>query len=121
MARASRIDAGKVQIQAMLISGALCGLAGGVEYVGIAGQLGTDFSQQWGFLGIPVALLGALHPLACIASAVLFGSLFAGSENLARFTNAGATLVYVIQAVAVLGYVGIKAYLDSRKPATEAA
>jgi len=115
MARANRIDAGKVQIQAMLISGALCGLAGGVEYVGISGQLGSDFSQQWGFLGIPVALLGGLHPLICIASSVVFGGLFAGSENLARFTTAGATLVYVIQAIAVLGYVGIKAYLDRRK------
>lgn len=114
MARANRVDSGKVQMQAMLLSGALCGLAGGVEYVGIAGQLGADFSQQWGFLGIPVALLGGLHPLLCIGSAVVFGALFAGSENLARFTNAGATLVYVIQAVAVLGYVGIKAYSDSR-------
>ena len=119
MARANRIDAGKVQIQAMLVSGALCGLAGGVEYVGISGQLGSDFSQQWGFLGIPVALLGGLHPLICIASAILFGGLFAGSENLARFTNAGATLIYVIQAVAVLGYVGIKAYLDGRRTVPE--
>jgi simple sugar transport system permease protein len=115
MARANRIDAGKVQVQAMLVSGALCGLAGGIEYVGIAGQLGADFSQQWGFLGIPVALLGGLHPLICIVSATVFGALFSGSDNLARFTTAGATLIYVIQAVAVLGYVGIKAYTDGRK------
>jgi len=121
VARANRINAGKVQLQAMLVSGALCGLAGGVEYVGIAGQLGTDFSQQWGFLGIPVALLGALHPLACIGSAIFFGALFAGSENLARFTSAGATLVYVIQAVAVLGYVAIKALSDRRRPQPEAS
>ena len=120
MARANRMDAGKIQLQAMLVSGALCGLAGGVEYIGIAGQLGSDFSQQWGFLGIPVALLGGLHPLACIGSAVFFGALFAGSENLARFTNAGATLVYVIQSVAVLGYVGIKAYSDRRQIRPEA-
>ncbi len=120
MARANRIDAAKVQIQAMLISGTMCGLAGGVEYIGVAGQLGTDFSQQWGFLGIPVALLGGLHPLFSILSAIVFGALFAGSENLARFTNAGATLVYVIQAVAVLGYVGIKARSDAVKAPVEA-
>lgn len=120
-ARANRINANAAQIQAMLLSGALCGLAGGIEYVGIAGQLGTDFSQQWGFLGIPVALLGALHPLACIGSAVFFGALFAGSENLARFTNAGATLVYVIQAAAVLGFVGFKALSERKKVVVEAA
>lgn len=121
MARANRIDAGRVQIQAMLVSGALCGLAGGVEYVGMAGQLGTDFSQQWGFLGIPVALLGGLHPLYCAVSALVFGALFAGSENLERFTSSGSTLVYVIQAVAVLGYVGIKAYGDAKRLNTPGA
>jgi len=120
MARANRIDVGKAKIQAMAVSGALCGLAGGVEYLGMAGQLGAGFSQQWGFLGIPVALLGGLHPLLCIGSATLFGALFAGSEDLARFTTAGSTLVYVIQAVAVLGYVGIKAYSD-RRPTPEAS
>ncbi len=114
VARANRIDASKVQIQAMLVSGALCGLAGGVEYVGIAGQLGADFSQQWGFLGIPVALLGGLNPLVSIVSAVFFGALFSGSDNLARYTPAGATLIYVIQAAAVLGYVGLKAVSDRR-------
>jgi len=115
VARANRIDTGKARIQAMLISGALCGLAGGVEYTGMAGQLGAGFSQQWGFLGIPVALLAGLNPLACIGSATLFGGLFAGAENLARFSSIGATLVYVIQAAAVLGYVGVKSWSDKRR------
>jgi simple sugar transport system permease protein len=115
-ARANRIDAGSIQIRTMLISGALCGLAGGIEYTGMAGQLGAGFSQQWGFLGIPVALLGGLHPLAVIASAFYFGALFAGSENLARYTDAGTTLIYVIQAVAVLAYVGVQA-ARQRQPA----
>lgn len=105
VARANRIDAAKEQMRAMLISGALCGLAGAIEYTGMTGQLGEGFSQQWGFLGIPVALLGGLNPLPVIASAVYFGALFAGTENLARFTESGTTIVYVIQAVAVLGLV----------------
>ena len=81
----------------------------------MAGQVGAGFSQQWGFLGIPVALLGGLNPLVCIGSASVFGALFAGSENLSRFTTTGSTLVYVMQSVTVLGYVGIKAFND-RKP-----
>jgi simple sugar transport system permease protein len=95
----------RVQMSAMAISGALCGLAGASEYLGIVGQLGNTFPQQWGFLGIPVALLGGLHPLATIVSAVGFGALFAGTDNLARFTTAGPAIVYVIQAVTVLAYV----------------
>lgn len=114
VARANRIDPKRVQERAMLLSGALCGLAGGVEFAGTAGQLGQSFSQQWGFLAIPVALLGGLHPLLVALSALYFGALFAGSEQLARFTPAGATLIYVIQAVAVLGLVGAQSVAAKR-------
>ncbi len=108
VARAYRIDGNRARVLAMLLSGALCGLAGGVEYVGSAGQLGIGFSQQWGFLGIPVALLGALNPIGCVPSALFFGALFAGSENLGRFTSAGDTLVYVIEALVVVGVVALQ-------------
>ncbi len=118
VARVNGMDADRIRLGAMALSGALCGLAGGVEYVGIAGQLSAKFSQNWGFLAIPVALLGALHPLAVIGSAAYFGALFAGSENLARFTPAGSTLVYVIQAVAVLAYVALRSW-KARPPAGE--
>ena len=84
-------------------------MAGGVEYLGISGQLGTSFAQGWGFLAIPVALLGGLHPLWVALSALYFGALFAGSRNLAGFTAQGTTLVFVIQAAAVLGLLGLAA------------
>lgn len=120
-ARANRIDAGAVQRRAMLLSGGLCGLAGGIEYTAIAGQLGSSFSQNWGFLAIPVALLGGLHPISVIFSAAFFGILFAGSEQLARFTPAGTTLIYVIQATAVLGFVGLNTFLERRAARQEEA
>jgi simple sugar transport system permease protein len=108
VARANRISVSASQVLAMAISGGLCGLAGGIEYAGMTGQLGVGFSQQWGFLGIPVALLAGLHPLSAIPSAIYFGAVFAGSENLARFTPGGTTLIYVIQAVAVLAFAAIQ-------------
>lgn len=114
-ARANRIDANGVKLGAMMLSGGLCGLAGGVEYCGIAGQLGTSFAQGWGFLAIPVALLGGLHPIWVGLSALYFGALFAGSRNLAGFTTQGTTLIYIIQAVAVLGLIAIRA-IPARKP-----
>ncbi|MFQ3586628.1 MAG: ABC transporter permease [Fimbriimonadaceae bacterium] len=120
-ARANRIDAGRYQILAMLISGGLCGLAGGIEYTALAGQIGQGFSQNWGFLAIPVALLGGLHPVGTIFSATYFGALFAGSENLARFTTGGSTIILVMQAVAVLGFVGLKAWADRRVVVEEAS
>lgn len=108
-ARANRIDAQAVQLRTLALSGALCGLAGGIEYTGIAGQLGTGFSQGWGFLAIPVALLGGLEPLGTVLSALFFGAVFAGTENLSRFTSTGTTLLYVVQGAAVLGLVALRA------------
>lgn len=107
VARANRIPSKRVAVGSMMLSGALCGLAGAVEYTGITGMLGIGFPQGWGFLAIPVALLGGLHPIGVLFSGLYFGALFAGSENLARFTASGTTLIYVIQAVAVLAVVSI--------------
>jgi simple sugar transport system permease protein len=120
-ARVSHVQVPRVQFVSMLLSGALCGLAGGVDYAGFIGQVGLGFSQNWGFLSIPVALLGGLHPLGAVLSGVFFGGLFAGSEKLAMFNTLGGTVVYVMQAVAVLGFVGIKSWLDSRRPTQEGA
>jgi general nucleoside transport system permease protein len=120
VARANWINAGGVQLRAMLLSGALCGLAGGVELTGIQGTLDASFSQQWGFLAIPVALLGGLHPLTTVLSALYFGVLFAGSQNLARFTPAATAMIYVIQGVAVLGFVAVQSFL-ARRPARQEA
>lgn len=120
-ARAARIDVGRVQLGAMLISGGLCGLAGGVEYLGVSGQLGTGFSQQWGFIAIPVALLGGLHPLGVVFSALLFGVLLAGSENMARFVTSSGPVVFVVQGVAVLAFLAYQALRSRPEPAPEDA
>lgn len=108
VARANRFPSSAIHFRALLLSGGLCGLAGGVEFVGVTGYLGKGFPQQWGFLAIPVALLAGLHPLWVLVSAVYFGALFAGTQNLASFTPAGTSLVYLIQGAAVLGLVGLR-------------
>ena len=113
-ARANRISASRAQLLAMIVSGALCGLAGGLEYMRNDGQLGTDFSQNWGFLAIPVALVGGLRPLGVIASSLMFGALFAGSENLSRYTTSGSSIILIVQAVLVLAYVGYSARFQGR-------
>lgn len=110
VARAQRIPAGRTQILAIALSGALCGLAGGIEYTGMTGQLGMGFPQDWGFMAIPVALLGGLHPAGVGVASLYFGALFAGSEQLQRFAGLGSTLVLTIQGVAVLAFVGFDAW-----------
>ncbi len=113
-ARSNRIDAEQVKFRAMLLSGAVCGLAGGIQYLGINGQLASSFSQQYGFLGIPVALIGALNPIVIIPSALLFGGLFAATSNLSRFGGIGSYFVYVVQAATVLGLLLFRSINDRR-------
>lgn len=110
LARSQKLNPGSIQIGAMAVSGALCGLAGGLDYVGLIGHVGDGFAQGWGFLAIPVALLGGLDPVGVGAAALYFGALMAGGEGLSRFSATGTTLVYVIQSVAVLGLVAINSF-----------
>ena len=110
--RANRYNPEWIQFKAMLLSGGLCGLAGGVQYLGINGQLTSSFSQQYGFLAIPVALVGGLHPLGVVASSLFFGSLFAATSNLSRFGGGGSYFVYVVQALAVLALLGYRQFAD---------
>lgn len=109
-ARANGINVARNQMRAMMISGGLCGLASAVEYTGMTGQLSSGFAQSWGFLAIPVALLGNLSPLGTAASSLFFSGLLAGSENLGRFTGVGTTVVLVIQGAAVLAYIALDRY-----------
>ncbi len=120
-ARAAGFDESAIQLKAMMLSGALCGLAGGVQYVGISGVIDGGFAQNWGFLGIPVALLGGLDPLGVLFSAFMFGALFAGTQSLSRTVQGGDLLIFVVQGVAVLAFVGLSAWQKHRRATKEAA
>ncbi len=101
-ARAARIDADKHRTICMGVSGAIIGLAGGIEFLGTTGYLYDGFSPGWGFLGIPVALLGGLHPLGALASAFGFGAIIAGTKQLEAAGRADSSLVFAIQGAALL-------------------
>ena len=110
-ARTARLPVDKLRIQAMLISGGLCGLAGVVELLASdTGTLYANFSPGWGYTAIPVALLGGLNPGGTLLSALFFGALSAGSSNLSRFSNVSSVLIYIVQAAAALAIVGARAW-----------
>ena len=62
-----RIDAGRMTAMALLGSGAIAGLAGGVEVSGVSYALYQNLSPGYGFTAIAVALLARLRPLAIVA------------------------------------------------------
>jgi simple sugar transport system permease protein len=89
-------------VRAMAISGAIAGLAGGIELLGVTHRLFERFAAGYGYSGIAVALLGELHPLATLASAIFFGALTTGAGELQRAANISATVATFGQAVVIL-------------------
>ncbi len=119
LARTERLPLDQVQWLAMGVSGGLCGLAGAVDLAGVTGNISDGFSQNWGFLAIPVALLGGLEPMWVGVSALYFGALFAGTENLTRYTPIGNTVVVVVQATAVLAFLALGRVMATKRRAQE--
>jgi ABC-type uncharacterized transport system permease subunit len=67
-------------IRAMLISGALAGLAGGIEVLGVHHRIMTGFSVGLGFDGVSVAILGQIHPLGVVIVSFLIAGLRIGAQ-----------------------------------------
>ena len=77
-------------------------LAGSIELLGVTHRLFERFAAGHGYVGIAVALLAQLHPLAAIGSAVFFGILSTGSGELQRSVGMSASIATFAQAVVIL-------------------
>lgn len=102
-----RIDANAVVFMSFLASGALAGLAGGVEVSGLTYALYEGLSPGWGYTAIAVALLAALNPVAVVGTAVLFGALEAGSGAMQREAGIPAVWVIAVEALVILAVLAV--------------
>jgi general nucleoside transport system permease protein len=105
-ARTAGMNVGRIQIMAMLISGALMGLVGVSQVLGTANAnnaLTPSIDAGLGFSAITVALLGRASPVGTVLAALLFGALEAGGRQMQVSTaNVSIEIVTVIQALIVL-------------------
>ncbi|MBN2248356.1 MAG: ABC transporter permease [Coriobacteriia bacterium] len=88
-------------VKALCISGALAGLAGAVEVMGLHHRIFDQFSAGVGFTGIAVALLAKNHPIGIIAAALLFGALSAGSGTMQLEAGVSQKIILIIQALVI--------------------
>jgi simple sugar transport system permease protein len=100
-----RISPQRVTGFALLWSGALAGLAGGLEVSGVSYSLFQNLSPGYGFTAIAVALLARLHPLAIVATGILFGGLEAGAQGMQREAGVPAVAVAAAEAVIIISMV----------------
>jgi general nucleoside transport system permease protein len=106
-----------------MASGALAGLAGGIEVLGSRGRLIEGFSPGYGFEAIAIALLGRLSPWGIVGAALLFGALDAGGAGLQTTAEGvSAAIVPITEGVAVIFVLigmGIVDHLARRRHAAE--
>lgn len=101
-AQTAGIHVGRTLIVTMCISGAIAGMAGVNQVLGVDRRLINDFSPGYGFMGIAVSALAVESPLGTIAAGTIFGILRAGTMELNRTTGIPIEFVDVIQAMVVI-------------------
>jgi simple sugar transport system permease protein len=85
-----------------LLSGALAGLAGAIEVAGRTSYLTLDMSPGYGYAGIVIAMLAALHPLGVIAASVFVAGVLVGADSMSRAIGVPTYIADVIVAASLL-------------------
>jgi simple sugar transport system permease protein len=99
-------------ILAMCMSGALAGLAGANEVLGVNYNLANAFSSGYGFDSIALALLGRSHPAGVVAASLLFGTLRSGATRMQNVAQIPVDIISVIQAL-VIAFIAAPAIIRS--------
>lgn len=104
--KAASISAGiktkNVILISMFISGAIAGLCGVTQVLGVQYRFMADFSSGFGFQGIAVAALAYNNPLALFFSAILWGGIKAGASEVNRIASVPMDVIMNIQALVVI-------------------
>jgi simple sugar transport system permease protein len=70
-------------LTSLAISGALAGLGGALQLMGMGGRISVFTSQEgFGFAGIVVALIGCSNPFGVLVAGLFYGALIYGGSKL---------------------------------------
>jgi len=105
--RRAGIHVERYAMLAMLLSGALAGLGGATQVLGVNHRMFTDgsaagFTGSAGFNGIVAALFGQLHPLGTIPASFFFGALLVGANKMQRAVQIPSALITALNGLLVV-------------------
>jgi len=95
------VRVGRAIILTMMLSGAIAGLAGAIQVLGVNYRMSSTFSPGFGFTGIAVALLGNITPVGIVLAAVLFAVLQTGGQVMQRSAEIPVAIVTIVQALVI--------------------
>ena len=103
-ARYAGINITRNTVIAMAISGALAGIAGSIEVLGVSAChcMQLFFSSGYGFEAIAISLLAKNDPFGILASSFLFGAMRNGADLMELNSGVSKYIISLIQALALL-------------------
>jgi simple sugar transport system permease protein len=109
--RRAGIRVERYAVLALVLGGALAGLGGAVQVLGVHHRMFTDgsatgFTGGAGFNGIVAALFGQLHPILTIPASMIFGALLVGANKMQRVVQVPSALITVLNGLVVVFVVG---------------
>lgn len=96
------INVRRQMMLSLIMGGALAGLGGCFEILGLKYQLFSNFSAGYGYLGIIVALLVSGNFLLVPVAALFMAGLAAGASSMSRAVAVNATVVNAIEGLVVI-------------------
>ena len=101
-------------LTALAISGALAGLAGALQVMGMGKRISIFTSQEgFGFAGIVVALIGCSNPFGVLVAGLFYGALMYGGSKL-NLEGVPTQLINVIVGTVVF-FIAISVIFESLK------
>jgi ABC-type uncharacterized transport system permease subunit len=91
-----------ITVLTMALSGALAGLAGTNQVLGVDHRMVRAFSKGYGFDSIALALLGNSHPLGVVLASLLFGFLRGGAARMQSVAGVPVELIRIVQALVII-------------------
>jgi simple sugar transport system permease protein len=79
-ARHGGFDSKRTIWATLIIGGAMAGLAGAFEFVGVLHKMDLGFPSGYGFTAIIVAFLGRLNPFGCLIAGIVLAVTYVGGQ-----------------------------------------
>lgn len=97
-----------------LLSGGLAGLAGAFEVAGRTAYVTLDMSPGYGYSGIVIAMLAALHPLGVVVASVFVAGVLVGADSMSRQLGVPTYIADVIVATSLIAVLVATAFTQYR-------
>jgi simple sugar transport system permease protein len=101
-ARYAGVHITRTVVLTMALSGALGGLAGANQVLGLDHKMVRAFSTGYGFDSIALALLGNNHPVGVVFASLLFGFLRGGAARMQSMAGVPSEIIRIVQGLVII-------------------